>query len=112
AVGMARLWRAGHGRWRWATAAAAVALLVALISIEQRGALKELRATYDQLPKTMIALRDWDQRLPASASVRLDVEAGPQLWVAYRLAGPPLGSHKPILRAYDPHSPVLPAAAC
>jgi hypothetical protein len=106
AVGMAKLWRAGRGRWVWATAAAAVALLGALISIEQRGALKELRATYDQLPRTMIALRDWDERLPASASVRLDVEPGPQLWVAYMLAGQRLCSQKPILGTSYPHVPI------
>jgi hypothetical protein len=106
AVGMAKLWKAGRGTWVWATAGAAVVLLVALISIEQRGALKELRATYDQLPNSMIALRDWDKRLPPGASVRLDVEPGPQLWVAYMLAGQPLCSQLPILGTSYPHVPV------
>jgi hypothetical protein len=109
-VGMARLWTAGRARghaWlRWAGPAAAVALLVALVTIEQRGALTELRSTYDQLPKTMIALRGWDARLPAHASVRLDVEPGPQLWVAYMLAGQPLCSQKPLLDTSYPHVPV------
>jgi hypothetical protein len=105
-VGMARVWSLGNGRWRWATGAVAVVLVGGLITIEQRDALTELRGTYDQLPKTMIALRGWDKRLPANASVRLDVEPGPQLWVAYMLAGQPLCSQRPLLDTSYPHVPV------
>jgi hypothetical protein len=126
AVGMARVWRLGKpddagaahsgetgrraggppARWRWATGAVAVVLLGGLITIEQRAALKELLGTYDQLPKTMIALRDWDKRLPAHASVRLDVEPGPQLWVAYMLSGQRLCSQRPLMGTSYPHVPV------
>ena len=107
-VGIAKLWSVGrgHGNWRWVGAAAAVVLFAALVTIEQRGALAELKQTYDQLPKTMIALRGWDKKLPAHASVRLDVEPGPQLWVAYMLAGQPLCSQKPLLDTSYPHVPV------
>jgi hypothetical protein len=54
----------------------------------------------------MIGLRDWDKRIPAGASVRLDVEPGPQLWVAYMLAGQPLCSQRPLLDTSYPHVPV------
>jgi hypothetical protein len=106
AVGMARVWGLGSGRWRWMSGAVAVVLLGGLITIEQRAALKELLGTYDQLPKTMIALRGWDKRLPAHASVRLDVEPGPQLWVAYMLSGQRLCSQRPLLDTSYPHVPV------
>ena len=72
-------------------------LFVALVTIERAARWPRLKQTYDQLPRTMLALRGCGRAAAAGASVRLDVEPGPQLWVAYMLAGQPLCSQKPLL---------------
>ena len=106
AVGIARLWSVGRGPGLALGGAGGGGRAArGLVTIEQRGALAELRKTSTSCP-TMIALRGWDKRLPADASIRLDVEPGPQLWVAYMLAGQPLCSQQPLLDTSYPHVPV------
>ena len=66
---------------------------------------QELGTTYDELPKTVLALRTVDAQLPPGKSVRLDVDPGKQPWVAYMLAGQPLCSQLPLLHTSYPHVP-------
>jgi hypothetical protein len=86
-------------RQRW-VAVVAAALLIALA---RAGANDELSETYDQLPKSMLALRQIDRELPAGASIRLDVDPQKQNWVAFMLHGQPLCSQLPLLRTSYPH---------
>ena len=66
---------------------------------------EETRNTYDELPRTMLQLRDWGERLPESASIRLDMQPGTQLWVAYMLHEHPLCSQRPLDNTSYPHVP-------
>ncbi len=51
-----------------------------------------------QVTPEIFALRDWPERLPADASIRLDIPpTGEQLWVAYMLHERPLSSLVPVL---------------
>jgi hypothetical protein len=106
AVGIARLGQLGSGRRHWLAAAASVALLAGFVTIAQRSDKAELKDTYDQLPRTIVGLRDWDRRLPPGRSIRLEVDPGTQLWVAYMLSGQPLCSQRPLLETSYPHVPV------
>jgi len=62
--------------------------------------------TYDQLPRTILALRGVDAALPANESVRLDMPGNLQLWVAYMMSGQPLCSLTPLTNTQYPHVPV------
>ena len=66
------------------------------------GAQDELSAAYDQLTRETLELREWSDRLPEDATIRLDSHF--QLWHAYMLSDRPLGSSDPI-RAF-PHPPL------
>ena len=70
----------------------------------------EVSTTFDQLPRTMLDLRSWTAGLPEDASVRLDVQPGTQLWVAYMLADRPLCSQRPLSDTSYPHVPLSQAA--
>jgi hypothetical protein len=56
----------------------------------------EVASTFDELPRTTQELRAWSARLPAGASIRLDMQPGAQLWAAYMLAAHPLCSQRPL----------------
>ena len=94
AVGMSRVRRYG-----WVLLAVWVGWAVA----EARD---ETSSTYDELPRTMLALRDWSEEIEDGASIRLDVQPGTQLWVAYLLADHPLCSQRPIDDTSYPHVPL------
>jgi hypothetical protein len=70
------------------------------------GARAEVAGTFDELPRTVLELRDWSERLPAGTSVRLDVQPGSQLWAAYMLADHPLCSQRPLDDTSYPHVPI------
>ncbi|MEJ7891517.1 MAG: hypothetical protein WKF94_02620 [Solirubrobacteraceae bacterium] len=63
----------------------------------------ELDATGRQLGRDTVELAEWAQKLPADASVRLDMEGGRQLWGAYFLASRRTCSKKPLLESDYPH---------
>jgi hypothetical protein len=98
AIGMSRLRRAG------------AVMLAVWITWAAAGARDEVASTYDQLPKTVLELRDWSGRLPAGSSVRLDVQPGAQLWAAYMLSDHPLCSQRPLDDTSYPHVPLSRAA--
>ena len=96
-VGLARL------KWTWVS----VLALIVLVGGTRNGAAQEIGATFDQLPKSMLELKQVDALLPADKSVRLDMPAdGRQLWAGIILAGQPLCSQKPVLETSYPHVPV------
>lgn len=93
-VGLARIRRVG-------------AVIVALLLIQALGSANdELGTTFNQLPKSVLALRTLDHRLPRDASVRLDMNPGLQIWVAYLLDRQPLCSQRPLLGTSYPHVPI------
>jgi len=96
-AGLARL------KWAWVS----VVALIFIVGATRTGAAHEIGTTFDQLPKSLLALRAVDARLPPSASLRLDIPAdGRQLWAGIMLAGQPLCSQKPVLGTSYPHVPV------
>lgn len=70
----------------------------------------EAVSTNDQLGRATLELRDWDASLPPTASIRLDMEPGAQLWAGYMLAGQPVCSTRPLLNTSYPHVPFSVAA--
>jgi len=101
AVGLTRL------RWAWVS----VPALLFVIGVTRTGAASEIGSTFDQLPKSMLALEQVDARLPPDASVRLDIPAdGRMLWAGIMLAGQPLCSQRPLMETSYPHVPLSRAA--
>ncbi|HUR87412.1 MAG TPA: hypothetical protein VMY78_18935 [Solirubrobacteraceae bacterium] len=101
AVGLARI------KLVWVGALA----LIFLVGATRNGAASEIGATFDQLPKSMLELKQVDARLPPDASVRLDIPAdGRMLWAGIILSGQPLCSQRPVLETSYPHVPVSRAA--
>jgi len=100
-VGLARLRRAWVG----------VIALVFLVGVTRDGAAQQIGATFDQLPKSMLALKELDKRLPPDASIRLDMPAdGRMLWAGIMLSGQPLCSQRPLVNTSYPHVPISRAA--
>ena len=94
---------------RWMRPLMTVALAVwALWAVA--GARDEVSNTYDQLPRSMLALRDWSQVIPAGSSIRLDMEPAAQLWPAYLLADHRVCSERPLTNTSYPHVPISRAA--
>jgi hypothetical protein len=83
----------------------AVLALGAFLVAAQASARQELDRTTNQLPQTILGLRDFDRALPEGASVRLDVNPPLQIWVAYMMSGQPLCSPLPLLDTSYPHVP-------
>jgi hypothetical protein len=101
AVGLSRL------PWRWVS----IASVVLLIGVTRNGAAHEIGQTFDQLPKSMLELKQLDRELPADASIRLDAPAdGRMLWMGNVLSGQPLCSQRPLLNTSYPHVPISRAA--
>ena len=92
---------------RWHAGAALLVLWVMWAHAEAR---LELQRTFDQVPLTVQALQGWGDGLPAGSSVRLDMNPGSQLWVAYMLADHPLCSQRPLSTTSYPHVPLSRAA--
>ncbi len=82
-------------------ATGAAAILIAMGT----GLGKEIRETPAQAPQATFELRDWAQRLPAGASIRLDVADDRQLWGGYMLATHPLVAQRPIVGTTYPAPP-------
>lgn len=101
AVGLSRF------KWSWVSAIA----LIALIGAARTSAADEIGQTFDQLPKSLLELKQVDARLPPDASLRLDMPAdGRQLWAGILLGGQPLCSQKPVMETSYPHVAVSRAA--
>ena len=101
-VGLGRL--AAETRRR--TALAGVVGLAALTLAFLGGTRNEIEPFPMQVPPEIFALREWADRLPPGASVRLDVPpTGEQLWVAYMLHERPLSSLVPVIGTSYPAIP-------
>lgn len=101
AVGLSRL------RWKWVS----VVALLLLIGITRNGAAHELGGTFDQLPKSLLELKQVDKSLPRDASIRLDMPAqGAMLWAGNMLSDHPLCSQRPLLNTSYPYVPISRAA--
>jgi hypothetical protein len=101
-AGLARLRRETASRW---ARGAATAALVVWVLWAVAGARDEVANTFDELPRTMLELRDWSAALPEDASVRLDMEPAAQLWPAYLLSRQRLCSQAPLDDTSYPHVP-------
>jgi len=84
----------------------ALVAFAALFAVLTTGARREINATYDQLPKDLMALRAWDREIPAAETIRIDVPpSGWQLWSWYLLARHRVSARDP-LGGFFPHPPV------
>ena len=82
-----------------------------LIGVTRNGAAHEIGTTFDQLPKSLLELKQVGARLPNDASLRLDVPAdGRMLWMGNLLSDQPLCSQRPLLNTSYPHVPISRAA--
>lgn len=94
-VGLAALaTRPGLARIARSGAVLALALLAVLLPA---GAAREIGETYEYATADLLQLRDWNDRLPAGASVRIDLPpSGYQLWTWYFLADHPVSMLTPL----------------
>ncbi|MDQ3677158.1 MAG: hypothetical protein M3401_10205 [Actinomycetota bacterium] len=101
AVGLARM------RSRWMTFGA----LAFLIAAARITAQHEVAITFDQASRDLLEVKQVDERLPPSASIRLDMQPnGRMQWVGHMLSGQPLCSQLPILGTAYPHVRISRAA--
>jgi hypothetical protein len=89
---------AGFGRVRrgW------IAVVLLLLLANNAGS-NEIGQTFDELPRTTLQLREINASLPAGESIRIDVAATEQNWIAYMLHAHPLCSRHPLLNTSYPH---------
>lgn len=71
---------------------------------------EEVSRTFDEIPRTVIELQAFSERLPAGSSLRLDMQPGAQLWTQYMLADHPTCSQRPLSDTAYPHPPLSRAA--
>jgi hypothetical protein len=102
AVGLVALATRRDRRWLSIGATAAAGGYLALAAVAARD---QTGVTFNQVTKGMLQVGNWDHRLPAGKSVRLDVEVGNQLWAGYFLADHPLSSARPLAGTAYPHVP-------
>jgi hypothetical protein len=89
---------AGFGRVRRGWIA-----LVFLVLLAANAGSSEVGTTFDELPRSTLALRSINRSLPAGGSIRIDVAPGQQNWVAFMLHAHPLCSQHPLLHTSYPH---------
>ena len=89
---------AGFGRIRrgW------IAVVLLLLLANNAGS-NEIGTTFDELPRSTLQLREINAALPADRSIRIDVAATEQNWIAYMLHAHPLCSQHPLLNTSYPH---------
>jgi hypothetical protein len=105
AVSIARL--RGGGKW---TRRGGTLLLVIWGSWAIADAREEVSRTFDEIPRTVIELQAFADRLPPDASLRLDMQPGAQLWAQYMLSTRRVCSQRPLSDTAYPHPPLSRAA--
>ena len=105
AVSMARL----RSQGKWPRRAGTLMLLV-WTAWAIAGAREETTNTFDEIPRTVMELQAFSERLPAGSSLRLDMQPGAQLWAQYMLADHPTCSQRPLSDTAYPHPPLSRAA--
>ena len=101
AVSIARL----SERGKWPRRAGTIMLLV-WVGWAIAGAREETTNTFDEIPRTVMELRAFSDRLPPGSSLRLDMQPGAQLWAQYMLADHPTCSQRPLSDTAYPHPPL------
>jgi hypothetical protein len=91
------------GRRRLLLRVAGVAGIALLLVAAVASTRREARKSYAQVHPHELELREWSDRIPPGASIRLDIPSHLHIWPAYLLADHPLGSHEP-MGSY-PHNP-------
>jgi hypothetical protein len=89
----------GISRLPWRQAVVAGILILSVTA--SLGAREELDGAFDQLTRSTVELREWSDRLPDGASIRVDTPD--QIWRVYMLSDRPVGSSSPV-KAF-PHPP-------
>jgi hypothetical protein len=82
-----------------------IAVVVLLLFANNAGS-NEIGTTFDELPRSTLQLREVSAALPAGRSIRIDVPATEQNWIAYMLHAHPLCSQHPLLNTSYPHVPI------
>ncbi len=101
-VGAAWLVSRGKGAAR-VVAVCAIGALCAVLAVETRSS---LWAALPHASPEVLELRSWSDRIPAGASIRVDLTpTGVQQWANYMLAAHPLSASDPLLEFF-PHPPV------
>jgi hypothetical protein len=80
--------------------------VVALLLLANNAGSNEIGTTFDELPRSTLQLRGVSAALPAGRSIRIDVPATEQNWIAYMLHAHPLCSQHPLLNTSYPHVPI------
>jgi hypothetical protein len=102
-IGLVGLLREARGAARRTAVVLGAVLLVLLVNA---GAAREIDETYEYATAALLELDAWDERLPAGASVRIDVQpTGYQLWTWYMLDDRPVSASAPLV-GFFPHPPV------
>ncbi|HEV2819688.1 MAG TPA: hypothetical protein VGW11_04195, partial [Solirubrobacteraceae bacterium] len=102
-VGLVGLLRETRGLARRTAAGLGAVLLVLAINA---GAAREIGETYEYATAALLELDTWDERLPAGASVRIDVQpTGYQLWTWYMLDDRPVSATAPLV-GFFPRPPL------
>jgi hypothetical protein len=79
-----------------------IAVVVLLMFANNAGS-NEIGTTFDELPRSTLALRAVNAGIPANSSIRIDIVPTEQNWIAFMLHAHPLCSQHPLLNTSYPH---------
>jgi hypothetical protein len=77
--------------------------VVALLMFANNAGSNEIGTTFDELPRSTLALRAVNAGIPADSSIRIDIVPTEQNWIAFMLHAHPLCSRHPLLNTSYPH---------
>jgi hypothetical protein len=77
--------------------------VVALLMFANNAGSNEIGTTFDELPRSTLALRAVNAGIPANSSIRIDIVPTEQNWIAFMLHAHPLCSRHPLLNTSYPH---------
>jgi hypothetical protein len=77
--------------------------VVLLLMFANNAGSNEIGSTFDELPRSTLALRSINSGIPADRSIRIDVVPTEQNWIAFMLHAHPLCSRHPLLNTSYPH---------
>ena len=77
--------------------------VVLLLMFANNAGSNEIGTTFDELPRSTLALRAVNSGIPADSSIRIDIVPTEQNWIAFMLHAHPLCSQHPLLNTSYPH---------
>jgi len=77
--------------------------VVLLLMFANNAGSNEIGTTFDELPRSTLALRAVNAGIPAESSIRIDIVPTEQNWIAFMLHAHPLCSQHPLLNTSYPH---------